>query len=220
MKHKCSVRILDYGVGNLRSVFRACKFYSDDVQIASTIGQLTNATHVILPGVGAFGVAMEGLREQGFEDAIQTHIKAGRPLLGICVGLQILYEAGNENGLHEGIGIWKGSVVHLRKFEIDNQIRVPNIGWSIVHQTPNGGNSSLLAGLQMPFYAYFAHSYAADVCSTENVVGNLILSERKIPAVIEKGNVFGVQFHPEKSGEVGLQIIKNFLSKSEDDGNY
>jgi glutamine amidotransferase len=72
----------------------------------------------------------------------------------------------------------------------------------------------------MPFYAYFAHSYAADVCSTENVVGNLILSERKIPAVIEKGNVFGVQFHPEKSGEVGLQIIKNFLSKSEDDGNY
>jgi len=207
-----SVRILDYGVGNLRSVYRACKIYSDDVEIASGETQLTGASHLVLPGVGAFGVAMKGIREQGLETPIKEWVQAGKPLIGICVGLQILFELGHENGLHEGIGIWKGNVVHLRKFEIEKRIQIPNIGWSAVFPTTNNNQNSILRGLHTPFYAYFAHSYGVETENTKDVTGYINLTSKEVPVVFEDKNVFGVQFHPEKSGEIGLKIISNFLA--------
>ena len=211
MKNHISVRILDYGVGNLHSVYRACKIYADDVQVVEEIANSASVSHLVLPGVGAFGVAMKGINEKGLGDQIKSFIESGKPLLGICVGMQILCEVGHENGIHRGLGILDGTVMHLSDSSLSTEIRVPNMGWSRVSRSDQVADPALFRGLPEPFYAYFAHSYAVEMKSGDYVSSYVQVSSKKITAAIEQKNIFGVQFHPEKSGTAGLRVIENFL---------
>jgi glutamine amidotransferase len=166
----------------------------------------------VLPGVGAFGVAMKSINEKGLSDQIKSFIDSGKPLLGICVGMQILCEVGHENGVHSGLGILDGAVMHLSDYSPVMEIRVPNMGWSSVSQSDSFVDSALFRGIPASFYAYFAHTYAVEMKSEEHVSRYVQISSKKITAAIEKNNVFGVQFHPEKSGTTGLRVIENFIN--------
>jgi len=212
MKNNVSVRILDYGVGNLHSVYRACKIYAEDVKVVKDLSGIDSVSHLVLPGVGAFGVAMKSINEVGLGDQIKEFIDSGNPLLGICVGMQILGEVGFENGIHKGLGILEGRVVSLSDCCSTNETRVPNMGWSSVTKTELNDEGVLLRGLQDSFYAYFAHSYTVEMRFSDYVSGYVQFPSTRITATVEKKNVFGVQFHPEKSGVMGLKIIENFLN--------
>jgi glutamine amidotransferase len=211
MKIRNRVRILDYGVGNLHSVYRACRHFSDDVQVVENIREQDSISHLILPGVGAFGIAMDRINDAGLSEQIIHFVESGKPVLGICVGMQILTEVGFENGTHSGLSILKGKVVHLSELGFSNYLRIPNMGWSMVSQLNQDLETELFRGLHETFYAYFAHSYAAEIDSLKIVTSYLDAPLKKITASIQSENVFGVQFHPEKSGLVGLRIVENFL---------
>lgn len=198
--------VIDYGAGNLRSVMHALKhLHVTDVQLVQTPDQLQGADKIILPGVGAFGAGMDKLHEQALVDPIREAVDAGVPYFGICLGMQFLFESSDEMGEHEGFGILPGSVTRFPKFE---DLKVPHMGWNQLQPTRE---STMLAGLPDDAYAYFVHSY---YCVPENPDDVLITVDYGIPftAGVERDNVFGVQFHPEKSQTVGLQLLRNFLA--------
>jgi glutamine amidotransferase len=214
MRKHLSIRILDYGVGNLHSVFRACKIYANDVLVVKEISKTDSASHLVLPGVGAFGVAMKSIKENGLSEQIKMFIDSGKPLLGICVGMQILCEVGHENGIHRGLGILDGAAMHLSDCSLSTEIQVPNMGWSKVMRSEKIEDSVLFRGLPSSFYAYFAHTYAVQMKSANYVASYIEIAAKRITATVEKDNVYGVQFHPEKSGLTGLRIIENFIEIS------
>jgi glutamine amidotransferase len=198
------IAIVDYGAGNLRSVRNALEFLDADVVTASVPDDLAGAEKIVLPGVGAFGAGMAALRERGFEGPLKEAVEAGTPLLGICLGLQYLFESSDEMGQHSGLGLLRGQVTRLPE---EDGLKIPHIGWnSLTIQR----ESPLLAGIPDQAYAYFVHSYAvvaddpADVLATTDYGGPFV-------SVVGRGNVFGIQCHPEKSQGVGLRILKNFL---------
>lgn len=198
--------VIDYGAGNLRSVMHALKYLDvPDVQLVHTPDQLQGADKIILPGVGAFGASMDKLHEQALVAPICEAVAAGVPYFGICLGMQFLFEHSDEMGEHEGFGILPGSVTRFPKFD---DLKVPHMGWNQLQPTRE---SALLAGLPDDAYAYFVHSY---YCVPENHADVLITVDYGIPftAAVERDNVFGVQFHPEKSQTVGLQLLRNFLA--------
>lgn len=195
--------IVDYGVGNLSSVEQACLRVGADAMVTADLGALGAARGVILPGVGAFGDGMASLRAAGWLPALQAWVAAGRPLLGICLGMQLLFEESEEMGHHHGLGFLAGRV---RRFA--HGLKVPHVGWNQVHAVRP---SPILAGVPDGSYAYFVHSYyvepadEADVLATTNYGGHYA-------SVIGRGSIYGLQFHPEKSQEVGLAILANFVS--------
>ena len=191
--------VLDYGMGNLRSVQKAVEFLGHECNIQT---DLSGATRVIIPGVGAFGAAMERIAPLAGE--IAAFVRSGRPLLGICLGQQLLFERSEEHGGCEGLGILSGTVRYLQKGE---GCKVPNIGWSAI--SPRQG-SLLLKGTSENEQVYFVHSLYTD-CTDENDVAATAEHSAPFPAAVERGNVWATQFHPEKSGAVGLNILRNFL---------
>jgi glutamine amidotransferase len=198
------IAIIDYGAGNLRSVRNALNYLGADVVTAGSPDELAGAEKIVLPGVGAFGAGMAALRERGFEGPLKEAVEAGTPLLGICLGLQYLFESSDEMGQHSGLGLLRGQVTRLPE---EDGLKIPHIGWnSLTIQR----ESPLLAGIPDQAYAYFVHSYAvvaddpADVLATTDYGGPFV-------SVVGRGNVFGIQCHPEKSQGVGLRILKNFL---------
>lgn len=211
MRADTSVKILDYGVGNIHSVYRACKCYSQDVQVVDQIRDLDSVSHLVLPGVGAFGIVMKRINENGLKDDINAYIQTGKPLLGICVGMQVLFDIGFENGINQGLGVIQGEVKNLLDDFSHSQLKIPNIGWSLVNRSDKDKKSKLFKGLPDSFYTYFAHSYSANLVSDDELSGYILNSTKRITAAVEQENVYGVQFHPEKSGSIGLQIIKNFI---------
>lgn len=198
------IAILDYDAGNIRSVEKALLFLGEEAVITRDREVIMKADKVILPGVGAFGDAMDKLREYGMVEIIDEVVKKGTPFLGICLGLQLLFERSDEAEGVEGLGILKGEVVKIPPSE---GLKIPHMGWNAL-SFPNEGR--LFKGLKDQSYVYFVHSYylkAADasiVKATTNY-GTLI------HASVEKDNVFACQFHPEKSSDVGLQILRNFV---------
>lgn len=201
--------IVDCGAGNLRSVQKAIEGVGGEAHVTAEVKVLESAQGLILPGVGAFGDAMVNLRARGLVEPIRGLIAAGKPLLGICLGLQLLFDESEEMGQHCGLGVFAGRVVRFPPAASPaspTTYRVPHIGWnqlSIRRQTP------LLAGVPAGSYAYFVHSYYA-VPSDEAMVLATTEHGPAFASVVGDGNVFGVQFHPEKSQEVGLRILKNF----------
>lgn len=196
------IAIIDYGIGNLQSVLNAFKSQGFDAIITSNKDEILNADKVVLPGVGAFGDAIDTFRERGFEPVISELIKKNTPLLGICVGMQMLFDTSYEYGEHKGLGLLKGKII---KFE-DNSLKVPQIGWNtleIVKDCP------LLKGLADMSYVYFVHSYRLSEPNPDDVIGYTSYGVR-YGVMVQKNNIYGVQFHPEKSGKIGLQILKNF----------
>ena len=198
------VAIIDYGVGNLRSVEKAFAAMGCDAVVSGDDGVLQSAERLVLPGVGAFASCMTALRERGFDSLVQERAAAGTPLLGICVGMQMLFEVSDEFGTTDGLGLLRGRV---RRFA--NDLVVPQVGWNRIRQRRQHG---LFAGVEDGAFCYFVHSYYCEPENTDLMVGETEYGV-KYASVVANENICGVQFHPEKSQHVGLQMLKNFCAR-------
>lgn len=198
--------VIDYGAGNLRSVLHALKYLkARDMRLAQGPDDLQDADKIILPGVGAFGAGMAQMRKQGLVKPLLDALDRGVPYLGICVGMQMLFDIGEEMGEHPGLGVMRGRVVRFPNFP---DRKVPHMGWNRLDIRKD---SELFRGLGDDDYAYFVHSY---YCSPEDEDEVAVSVDYGIEfaAAVQQGNIYGVQFHPEKSQRVGLRILANFLS--------
>jgi glutamine amidotransferase len=199
------IAIIDYGVGNLFSLAASFRKIGAETVVTSDREVIARADRVILPGVGAFGDAARKLRESGLDKVVIEEAGKGKPLMGICLGMQLLFEYGEEFGHHEGLGLLKGSVVPM-KGVIPADYKIPHIGWnrlSVKRDIP------LFRYIKDGDHVYFVHSFYAEGCSDSLVATTEYGAE--LTAAVAKGNVMGCQFHPEKSGEVGLNILRGFL---------
>jgi glutamine amidotransferase len=194
------ISIVDYGMGNLRSVEKAFESFGVFPEITSDYDKILNSDGIILPGVGAFPDAMECLEKLKLDEALKKAAKKGVPIMGICLGMQLLFDESDEVRLTEGLGVIDGRV---KKFEVD--LKIPHMGWNSLNIVKE---CTVLKGVKQGSYVYFVHSYYA-VLNEEELVA-FAPYEVNAPAVVMKGNVFGLQFHPEKSGDVGIQMLKNF----------
>lgn len=195
--------MIDYGASNLRSAQKAFEFVGADVLVTSDPADVRRATKLTLPGVGAFGSGMTAVRQRNLEPAIKEAVAAGVPLLGICVGMQFLFDDSTELGQHIGLGLIPGHVIRFP----ESGLKVPHIGWNqIVHD----GAQPLLRHVPSGSHAYFVHSYH---CVPDDVGATIATTAygRPFTAIVGQDNVWGIQFHPEKSQTVGLQILKNYL---------
>lgn len=195
--------LIDYGVGNLYSVEKAFSAVGGEVKISSNAEDLKRAEKIILPGVGAFGDCMKNLEATGLIPTILEQVAKKKFLLGICVGLQILFESSEESPNVKGLGIFKGKV---KKISAEN-LKIPHMGWNSIKFE----KSKIFSGLKENPYFYFVHSYHAEP-KEKNLITATTYYGEKITAAVESENIFATQFHPEKSGDVGLQILKNFLN--------
>lgn len=198
------VAIIDYDAGNIKSVEKAVLSLGETAVITRNKEEILGADRVILPGVGAFGDAMDKIRSYGLEEVINEVVKRETPFLGICLGLQLLFETSEETPNVQGLGILKGKICRIP----DKGLKVPHIGWNSL-SFPNKGR--LFEGIEEGAYVYFVHSYYLQAQEAEIVTAATEYAVH-IHASVEKGNVFACQFHPEKSSEVGLRILKNFLA--------
>jgi glutamine amidotransferase len=203
-----TVAIIDYGSGNLRSVAKAFERVGAAVQVTNKINEVAVATHIVLPGVGAFADCMSGLKAlPGMLQALQQEVlQRKKQFLGICVGMQMLFERGHEHGVHEGLGWLKGEVIALAP--AGKSLKIPHMGWNDLRIM---GSHPLLKGIKTGAHAYFVHSYHARCSDASDVLATVEYGQI-IAAVVGRGNIMGTQFHPEKSQETGLQLIKNFLN--------
>ncbi len=201
-----SVMIIDYGMGNLQSVYRTFEECGAEVFISNDPGSLKLATHIILPGVGTFSDAMKNLKNLNWPVAIVNEVKNGKPLLGICLGMQLLAEKGYENEETDGLGLIKGQVIKLKPQS--SEIRIPHVGWNEVHQKVK---NKLFSNIPDNSDFYFVHSYHFVPESDSNILSTTPYCNSFVSSVY-CNKIFGVQFHPEKSGKFGFQVIKNFLS--------
>lgn len=198
------IAIIDYGVGNLFSLSSSFKSIGYDTVITGDEAIIKKADKLILPGVGAFGDAVAKLRSTGLDKIVTDEVKKGKNLLGICLGMQMLFETSYEYGKHTGLGLIKGEVVPMEN-SIPKGLKIPHIGWNALKFTKS---SPLFKYINDGDFVYFVHSYYAESCD-----GSVIAKTeygKALTAAVAQGNVFGCQFHPEKSGEVGLNILKAF----------
>ena len=200
------IAIIDYGVGNLFSLSSSLKAVGAEAVITGDSKLIRKADKLILPGVGAFGDAMEKLKADGLDRLIKEEAQGGKPLLGICLGMQLLFEKSYEFGEHKGLGLIKGSVVPLEG-RIPKDLKIPHIGWNSLKLH---GNCPIFKNIKNGDFVYFVHSYFADGCGESLAATTEYGAE--ICAAASNGNVYGCQFHPEKSGETGLAILRAFCS--------
>ena len=204
------VAIIDYGVGNLFSLKSSFSAIGADAVVTSSKSELERAESIILPGVGAFCDAAKKLKDSGLEDTVISLAKAGKPLMGICLGMQLLFEKSYEYGEHRGLGLIKGEIKPIESV-IPKGYKIPHIGWNsleIKKQTP------IFENVKNGEYVYFVHSYfAADCKSSVTAVSDY---GAPLTASVQAGNIFGCQFHPEKSGETGLKILRSFVALGEE----
>lgn len=200
------IAIIDYGMGNLYSVSKALERMNVEYTISNDIDTLKKANGYILPGVGSFKDAMSILNETGLAQFVKDVAKSGKPLLGICLGMQLLFEESEENGFATGLSLLPGKVVKIPENTGVEQLKVPHMGWNDLNMT---NESPLLESLQTQF-AYFVHSYYVKSEEPEVILATASYGV-DVPAVVGRKNVFGTQFHPEKSSELGLSILQNFI---------
>ena len=198
------VAIIDYGVGNLRSVEKAFAATGCDAIVSGDEEVLRAAQRLVLPGVGAFGACMKALKERGFDRVVREKASDGTPLLGVCVGMQMLFEESDEFGSTPGLGLLKGSV---RRFAGD--LVVPQVGWNRIHQKRE---HALFDGVADGAFCYFVHSFYCQPGDEEVVAGETEYG-RRYASVVARENICGVQFHPEKSQDVGLRMLRNFVTQ-------
>ena len=197
------IAIIDYDVGNLHNLKNALDYQQLPNQIVREAAEVERADRILLPGVGAFKPAMDRLRAAGLVDVIRRRVAAGVPFLGVCVGMQLLFEESEEDGLHEGLGLLRGRVVRFK----GEGLKVPQIGWNqVTWQQPE---DPIAAGVPDGSYFYFVHSYRCVVTDPGDSLGTTEYGEA-FPSVVRHGNVWGMQFHPEKSQNAGLRLLKNF----------
>lgn len=199
------IAIIDYGVGNLFSLKSSFKYIGEDALVTKDRAEIENAEKIILPGVGAFGDAAKKLEESGLGDIILNEVKKGKYLLGICLGMQLLFEKSYEYGVHRGLGLIKGEVVPISD-SIPEGLKIPHICWNSLQF--KGEKSRIFKYINEGDFVYFVHSYHGANC--EEFITSVTDYGAELTASVECGNVFGCQFHPEKSGAVGLSILKAF----------
>lgn len=208
--------IIDYGIGNLRSIEKAFQAVGAEVVRSDRAEDIERAEKVVLPGVGAFGACAAEIRRRGLEEPVLDAIASGKPFLGVCVGMQLLFDAGEEMGVHNGLGVLPGRVLRLdlvpepiggEASEVwDAALKIPHMGWNTIEPQHE---SKLLTGLLAEAYFYFVHSYVA----VPDDPADTLASTRygiDFPAMVHRNNVYGVQFHPEKSQQNGLRVLRNF----------
>lgn len=198
------IAIVDYGVGNLFSLEQSFRAIGAEVTVSADPEVLRGADKILLPGVGAFGDAAEKLRATGLDRVVVEEAKKGKPVMGICLGMQLLFEEGHEYGCHKGLGLIPGKVVPIAQV-IPKGLKIPHMGWNALEFQKE---SPLFAHIQNGDCVYFVHSYYAADC--EDAVIATAEYGAPLTAAVQKGNVFGCQFHPEKSGTVGLRILRAF----------
>ena len=201
------VTIVDYGSGNLRSVQKALERVGAEVRITDDPNVVAEADQLVLPGVGAFGDAIRALHSRGLVEPILAHLRADRPFLGICMGLQLLCEVGFEGGRHDGLGILAGEVT---RFDLPCGMKIPQMGWNKVHWQ---ARSTAFSSGRTDEYFYFVHSYVARPCD-EAVIAATADYGGPFCAAVARGRLFATQFHPEKSQSVGLELLRSFLASS------
>ena len=200
------IAIIDYNMGNLRSVSNAFDKIGSHIEVVNDPEKLKNFDKVILPGVGAYKDAMEHLQSNGMQESILEFSQSGKPLLGICLGMQLLLDSSDEFGFTKGLGLIEGSVEEFDKSKFDHKLKVPHMGWNELFVQRN---SKLFEGMNKEIYLYFVHSFHA-TCKDEYVIGKTFYGYDFVSA-IEKDNIYGFQPHPEKSHENGLKILENFV---------
>ncbi|MGG7325203.1 imidazole glycerol phosphate synthase subunit HisH [Clostridium baratii] len=197
------IGIIDYGMGNLKSICNALESINEEYLISAYKYDLRKCSGLILPGVGSFKEGMFNLRKDGLYSVVKEVEETGKPLLGICLGMQLLFEKGYEGEETKGIGLLKGKVIKMD----EEKLRVPNIGWNSLNINKD---DKLVKGLKEECYMYYVHSYYADEYNKEDLVASSDYYGLNIPGIVRRGNIIGVQFHPEKSGEEGIKLLKNF----------
>ena len=210
-----SVTILDYGIGNILSVARGFEAIGADVNITSNIEGIKNAERLILPGVGAFASGIEQLKVNNFDSAIINLVNTGKPLLGICLGMQFLMDSSEEFGETDGLGLIEGKVIPIPSKSIDgDSLIVPHIGWSALEISGdnNTWDKSILTNTPVKSHVYFVHSFYSKPNNKEHLLAHCKYGGNNLSAVICRDNVMGCQFHPEKSGAIGLDILRAFLN--------
>lgn len=210
------VVIVDYGMGNIKSVQRGLEQVGAKVTVSSDKEVIASANRVVLPGVGAFEEGMKELRKANLVVTIQDFMKTGKPLLGICLGMQMLLENSEEHGNHQGLGLIKGNVIAIPQYKDEIFVRkTPHIGWSELkfNDIKHNGSGTCLSDINVGEYFYFVHSFMAIPDNSTNTLAYCEYEGLAITAAIKKDNVTGLQFHPEKSGEAGLKILQRFVSE-------
>ncbi len=197
------IAIIDYGMGNLRSVEKAFEHVGNKAFIARRPEEVLRASHVVLPGVGGFPECMKNLERTGMIDVVYKSIESGRPFLGICLGLQLLFSESEEFGCHKGLNILEGRVV---RFRLGHEFKVPHMGWNQIRRVMD---VPLLKGIPDNSFVYFVHSYYVDP-SDKGITATFSDYGGEFVSSVSRGNIFACQFHPEKSQEIGLRMLKNF----------
>lgn len=212
-----NVVVVDYGLGNLLSVTMGLEHCGAEVELTSEPRKVEKADRLVLPGVGAFKDGMEGLRSRGLVEATKAFCDTGRPFLGICLGMQMMFGVGEEFGLHEGLNLLPGKVIPVPATGVDGTPhKVPHLGWSEI-SSPIGSTriwgGTVLDGVAPKSAVYFVHSYFASVGNNSHLLAEADYDGHKLAAVVNKDNLYGCQFHPEKSGTVGLKMLDNFINR-------
>ena len=204
------IAVIDYGAGNLRNVCKALEFIGADILLTDQPAEIERADKVVLPGVGAFADCMQGLQKRDLLEPLMDFAHSGRPFLGICVGMQLLFDVGEEMGEWPGLGLIPGRVVRFKFDSAEAKIlKVPHIGWNQVE--PHNADHPILRNVTPDGYAYFVHSFHAKTAEPNYTVTTTNYGY-DFPSVVAKDSVWGIQFHPEKSQDVGLQMLKNFVT--------
>ena len=203
------IAVIDYGVGNLYSLTSSLKYIGAEVQVTNKAEDLKAAEKIILPGVGAFEDAIKKLRATGLVETLDAQVAAGKTLMGICLGMQLLFDVSYEYGEFEGLGYIKGSIIPMRD-RVSSDLKIPQIGWNALHFPKDKPKSPLFRDVNEGDCVYFVHSYYAADCADS--VSATTEYGIELTAAAESGNVFGTQFHPEKSGKVGLSILRAFCA--------
>ena len=205
------ITIIDYGCGNILNLARAIKFIGYEVDITHDKNKIINSSYVILPGVGAFGNAMKQIEKYNLHNTILEYAKSNKPLLGICLGMQILLTVSYEFGVHKGLGLIEGKVIKISN-EKNKEIKIPHMGWNEIYPNNNKKEwkNKILKNSSIGKSFYFVHSFVCITKDYDSTIAVCNYSDISIPAVVATGNVFGCQFHPEKSADNGLAVLKNF----------
>ncbi len=206
------ITIIDYGCGNILNLARAIKFVGYEVDVTHDKNKIINSSYVILPGVGAFGNAMKQIEKYNLHNTILEYAKSNKPLLGICLGMQILLTASYEFGVHKGLGLIEGKVIKISN-EKNKEIKIPHMGWNEIYPNNNKKEwkNKILKNSSIGKSFYFVHSFVCITKDHDSTIAVCNYSDISIPAVGATGNVFGCQFHPEKSADNGLDVLKNFF---------
>ena len=203
------IAVIDYGVGNLFSLLSSLNYVGLDTKLTNNVEEIKSAKGIILPGVGAFRDAVSNLEKYGLKDILIDEAKNGKPFLGICLGMQMLFEKSYEYGEYEGLGLINGTVEEIKKYISKNSdLKIPHMGWNSLIINDSFKDDKILKDVDNNEYVYYVHSYFAKT-DTKNIVA---YSEygTKIPGIVKNENVYGMQFHPEKSGDTGLKLLKNW----------